>query len=216
MPLLKKWIQQDAIFGIWHVTEPFEWFRSHLTSCQSYNEELQNFRSATRRLEYVATRILLRELYGKEAVIGHRNSGKPFLLDTNIHITISHTQGYIALGICPSSDIGIDIEYRSDRILRIQDRFLSDYEKSWCLSSSRQDTVTKLLLCWTAKETLYKILDRSGINISHDITISPATLNKDNIFFAFDNGIQPHKRHRLFYDTNDEYTCSWTIAETIF
>ena len=56
MPLLKKWIQQDAVFGIWQVTEPFEWFRSRLISPYPDDEQRQSFKSETRKLEYISTR----------------------------------------------------------------------------------------------------------------------------------------------------------------
>lgn len=211
MPLLKKWIQQDAVFGIWQVTEPFEWFRSRLISPYPYDEELQSFKSETRKLEYVATRVLLHELYGKETSIGHHDSGKPFLPDTNTHLTISHTQGYIAIGICPSAEIGIDIEYRSDRVRRIQDRFLSKEETDWCSSPITEDAIEKLLLCWTAKETVYKVMNKEGVDFSRDITVHPFTPYKDEWFTVSEGGTLTPKEHLLYYEINERFACTWTV-----
>lgn len=214
MPLLKKWTQQDAIFGIWQITEPFEWFRSHLNSDIPYDAELQQFKSPKRKLEYVATRILLRELCGKEIAIGHHDSGKPYVADGGTFITISHTQNYIAAGICPSSDIGIDIEYRSDRITKIQNRFLSNKEKDWCLAASSLSTaITRMLICWTAKESLYKILNKKGIDFSNDIAVIPFAPTKGKSFMASESTSQAIKKHLLFYESNDKFVCTWTISD---
>lgn len=211
MPLLKKWIQQDAVFGIWQVTEPFEWFRSRLISPYPYDEELLSFKSETRKLEYVATRVLLHELYGKETSIGHHDSGKPFLPDANTHITISHTQGYIAIGICPSAEIGIDIEYRSDRVRRIQNRFLSKEEIDWCSSPTTEESVEKLLLCWTAKETVYKVMNKEGVDFSRDITVHKFTPHQDEWFTASESGALTPKEHLLHYEINERFACTWTV-----
>lgn len=211
MPLLKKWIQQDAVFGIWHVTEPFEWFRSRLISPYPYDEELLSFKSETRKLEYVATRVLLHELYGKETSIGHHDSGKPFIPDTNTYITISHTQGYIAIGICPSAEIGIDIEYRSDRVRRIQNRFLSKEEIDWCSSHNPTETIEKLLLCWTAKETVYKVMNKEGVDFSNDITIHRFTPRQDEWFTVSESGALTQKEHLLYYEINERFACTWTV-----
>ena len=211
MPLLKKWIQQDAIFGIWHVTEPFEWFRSRLTSPYPYNEELQKFKSDSRKLEYVATRVLLCELYGCETSIGHHDSGKPFLPEANTFITISHTQGYIAIGICPSAEIGIDIEYRSDRVQRIKNRFLSKEEIGWCSLPTPSNTIEKLLLCWTAKETVYKVMNKEGVDFGSDITVHPFTPHQDEWFTATEGGAFSSKTHLLYYEINEHFACTWTV-----
>ncbi len=81
----------------------------------------------------------------------HDDSGKPVL--AGFHISISHTVfktgGYAAIMLSRHHDVGIDIEYRSERIMKIAARFLRSDEKPV--------SVTDHLVCWCAKEAVYKL-----------------------------------------------------------
>ncbi len=44
------------------------------------------------------------------------------------HISISHTLGYVAVILSRDYEVGVDIEYVSDRVNRISSRFLRDDE----------------------------------------------------------------------------------------
>jgi 4'-phosphopantetheinyl transferase EntD len=79
--------------------------------------------------------------------IGHKESGKPILKDW--HISISHTKGYAAVLLSKNHEVGIDIEYVSDRVKRIADRFLRPDEQA--------ENTIDLLLHWCAKEAIYKL-----------------------------------------------------------
>jgi phosphopantetheinyl transferase (holo-ACP synthase) len=74
----------------------------------------------------------------------------------NPHISVSHTRGYAALLLSDDCRVGVDIEYRSDRVERIASRFIRPDE--------RAETTDEKLLLWSAKEAVYKLFseDRLG------------------------------------------------------
>ena len=116
MPLLKKWIENGALFAIWRVEETAEELRKMLVASLPYDEELSQLKSEARQLEYLAVRVLLRAVCGEEKHISHYSSGKPFLTDGSFHITISHTRGYVAVGLHATYEVGVDIEYISQLV----------------------------------------------------------------------------------------------------
>ena len=100
MPLWKEWTEEGARFAIWQVGETAGELRKRLTSSSlPYDEELACLKAESRRLEYLVVRVLLRTLCGEEKQIKHLPSGKPYLADGSFHITISHTRGYVAIGL---------------------------------------------------------------------------------------------------------------------
>lgn len=91
--------------------------------------------------------------------VGHQPSGKPFLnAQCSIpptQISISHTRGYVALLLSNDSNVGVDIEYRSNRVVRIAKRFIRPDEVA--------DTVDEMLLLWSAKEAVYKLFSEDKL-----------------------------------------------------
>jgi len=91
--------------------------------------------------------------------IDHESSGRPILKEQSSevkgHISVSHTRGYAALLLSTAGPVGIDIEYRSDRVERIASRFIRPDEPA-------QTTDEKLLL-WSAKEAVYKLFSEDNL-----------------------------------------------------
>lgn len=117
------------------------------------------FKNEGRQKEFLAVRALLAVMTGDDSlVIGHEPSGKPMLPGWNI--SISHTKGYAALMLSPSTTlqgkdsivgepVAVDIEQRSARVDGIASRFIRPDEEA-------PDTDRKLII-WSAKEALYKL-----------------------------------------------------------
>lgn len=112
--------------------------------------------------------------------IGHEPSGKPFLVDANQRVvgqsvSISHTKGYAVLLLSANGRLGIDIEWRSDRVERIAHRFLRPDEQA-------ASTDEKLLI-WSAKETLYKLFSEDNLlfNDMRTVSIDGQTLIIENL-----------------------------------
>lgn len=85
--------------------------------------------------------------------IEHTESGKPSIEGYNM--SISHTRGYVAVILSSKYQVGIDIEYQSDRVDRIASRFMRADEIA--------DTTTKRLINWCAKEAVYKLFSEENL-----------------------------------------------------
>lgn len=95
------------------------------------------------------------------------NNGKPYIKDKNYRsISISHTQNYLALQIHKKNKAGIDIEFPREKLLNVQEKFLSEEEMK--MFANHLDL---LHICWTAKEALFKIYGVSSVSLKHDIQI---------------------------------------------
>lgn len=104
-----------------------------------------------RQREKKAEMDLLQKLLGKSVHLLHNDAGKPEVEGYNISIshTLNRNGGFVAIILSKSCNVGIDIEYRSERIMKIANRFLRPDEKP--------QTVEDNLACWCAKEAVYKL-----------------------------------------------------------
>lgn len=221
MPLLKKWNTDEAFWGIWKVTETNEELMSMLTGKSCRKEVLLSYKSDARRTEYLAVRVLLKTVAGEEYDIMHEESGKPYIKDRKYNITISHTKGYVAVGVSSVSEPGIDIEYYSERVMKVTSKFMSDSESSFINKSSEQrfTHVYMALLVWSAKETMFKMLGESEVDFIDHLCISPFRIVADNV--AKSSGKigaceykSKFKRNIIIdYITDPEFVCTYSCIK---
>jgi phosphopantetheinyl transferase (holo-ACP synthase) len=179
--------ENSSIIGIIPIDKDSEMLLSQLEHKDRYFPFIEKM-TEKRKCEWLTVRILLKILSGEEKEITYQPNGKPYLLDHSYHISISHTNykgiessttscrpewrhlGYVAMILNKEKEVAIDIEMISPRILRIKDRFLSEKEVK---SISADDEIVHLLLHWSAKESVFKILDRENVDYQSQIQISP-------------------------------------------
>ena len=130
--------------------------------------------------------------------IRYDESGRPSI-NSDLNISISHSNHMAAIVFSGCSRIGIDIELKESKILNIQDKFLNESEK---LKKQFQSDVDYLTMIWTAKESIYKALGIKGVSFSEDITIKNLSNNKGEGYYA--RGKEKYK-FDLFYFTIDDY-----------
>ena len=123
-----------------------------------------------RKREWLAIRVLLKELLGEEKEILYNSVGKPYLSDNSFHISISHTKGYAALIINKEKEVAIDIEKISSKVENIRKKFMNNEEEK---AISQSNEVIHLLLHWSAKESIYKLLGINNLDFKTDIHIQP-------------------------------------------
>lgn len=199
MIVFRKQTSQSDI-AVWQLTESEAELQQLLGSCQVPSV----YKNPTRRLEFLAEKLLLKALCGKND-FEHLPSGKPFLRNSDIHISFSHTKGYVALIASRTHQVGIDIEYPSARVNRVKERFLSDNE----LMHFRHHWPS-LLLVWCAKEVLYKVLDTPLLDFAKQIEIHPFEAKTDGEFLA-KSVTDCTCLHKLDYICTDDYFLVWVV-----
>lgn len=207
MPLLKKWIENGALFAIWHVEETAEELRKMLVASLPYDEDLSQLKSEARRLEYLAVRVLLRTVCGEEKHISHYPSGKPFLTDGSFHITISHTRGYVAVGLHAVCEVGVDIEYISDRVQKVVNRFMYPDELR------HSSDTAYLLVQWSAKETMYKLLNEQEVDFLEHLRIAPFQLQAEGRCEGNELRTSSQTRFDIHYIASPDFVCTWCVQD---
>ena len=209
MPLFNKWKEDGATWGIWHVTETPQELQSFLTLLSFDPVELAQFKCTSRQLEYLAVRVLVRELTGEEYRISHHDSGKPYLLNSSMHITISHTKGYVAVGLHPTKEIGVDIEQVSDRVMKVTSRFIRPDEFKGLSKLSSDTQLYVCLLAWSAKETMFKVLNASEVDFLEHLHVSKFTLQTAGVFIGHEYRTPKKQTFAIHYQTHPDFVLTY-------
>lgn len=212
MPLFRQWnTEGGGVWGIWKVTESFTELRDQLSAVLPYDEELQAMKSASRCMEYVAVRVLLKTLLGKEYSILHYPSGKPFLENETLRISISHTKGYVAVGVHARQEVGIDIEQRTEKVCKVRSRFVREDEMQGEALVSEEERLSLLLLHWSAKETLYKLINSSEVDFLDHLRIRDFSLLSSGHFMAEEYRTVNRNQFSVSYWVHPDFVCTWSV-----
>ena len=151
MPLLEiQQIDESTTLGLWKMDESAQQLSEYYPLLHhAYQDACRLFTLEARRRERMSVRALLLEMNGRQpVVIFYNDAGRPLLDDGRI-ISISHTRGVVAVILSSLHQVGVDVEWRSDRVSRVVGRFLRPDEMTDCLE--------KQLLLWSAKEAVFKL-----------------------------------------------------------
>jgi len=168
MPLVyQQNINAETRIGVWHIAEPESFFSDQVSVQRAITHP-------HKRLQHLAGRLLLRELYPEFPVelIQVADTRKPFLMDEPFHFSISHCGDYAAAMVSTAYRVGVDVERKNDRIDRIMHKFLSVEEQFLLPRGAIKETAT---LLWSAKESIYKWDGEGAVDFIADIRVQQIT-----------------------------------------
>lgn len=196
-----------AVMAFWRMTEDWETLCDTVDNPELVEEAIRRFVSQERRMEWLAVRALLNVMRTGKHEIAYYPSGRPYLTDGSFEISISHTKGFVAilLGDVP---VGIDIEYYSHRVHRVKSRFVRPDEE---VLSYRGDDTFGLLLIWTAKEAVYKVMNREGVDFLEHLQVLPfeEPLAENGTIRVQEHLTSQHRVFEVFYSIDCELVTSW-------
>lgn len=164
MPFYKKIETDNAWGGIWKMTESLEELKAMLPPSSTYLKESEQMSANQKRLkEFLTARVLVLTLLPNSSQIIYLPSGKPRFANGKLYLSISHTKNYVAVLFSEKGEVGIDIETISERIIKLKSRIVSVNESA----ASALD----ILLHWSAKETVFKILDIEGLDFTKNLRV---------------------------------------------
>lgn len=212
MPLIRKIEREDSVVGIWHITETFEELCRMLPNGECVRTECGAFSSEKRKREYAAVRALLFVLAGRQLTVDYFPSGRPFLRDERMNISISHTAGYAAVILSETHDVGLDIEAVNNRILKLKNHIVSEEEQA--------DGLYELLLHWCGKEVAFKLLDREGIDFRKDMivkdllcsTSEASPVSCGSFLLCFHLKTDKRGCFRMTYETTPHFVLVYAVA----
>ena len=188
MPFLKDFIINNSTkILLWKII-PGELDEKQLSMD---DKSLLKTRKGKKSKEYfLAVRKLIKN-EDPEIIVKYDLNGKPYL---NIQkgISISHSNEIVAIGISNEIDFGIDVQFKTDKVFKIQSKFLSEMESKFL---GKKNDLESLIKVWSAKESIYKALGKEGVSFSNDLEIDiindkdffrAGYYRKDNIKTKFD------------------------------
>ena len=172
MPLDRIYTSEERIWGWWKIAEDEPSLKAHVPS-EELSPALTN---ELKRLEFLAGRALIQSLL-RQWGMQYRGMkkdpyGKPFLLGSDIHISLSHSYPFAAGILHRRLKVGIDLEQPKDKLLRIAPRVLSQTELK-----NAGENIVKHCIYWCAKETLIKIYGKKDLVFAKNLLISPFDLH---------------------------------------
>lgn len=211
MPLSEIIHSHGALIGLWEMKESEQELLGLLPDPDQYHAALNRFVSQKRRLEFLTIRVMLNQLMDHPVTICYAPSGKPYLSGSDYRISISHTAGYATLILHPHYEVAIDIEQRSPKVMRLQSKFMNQAELD---AMDVADPLSYTLICWSAKETLFKIIDQPGIDFKENLILSPFVINKPSGYFR--SFFVKNKNKCIFgmnYKSTYSYILTWIVND---
>ncbi|MBO4452041.1 MAG: 4'-phosphopantetheinyl transferase superfamily protein [Bacteroidaceae bacterium] len=209
--------QTDGIrVVVWHVTEEYEELLGMLPDADSVqNEAEQQFSSEFRRVEWTAVRVLLYTVLDRQVHISYNEQGAPMLPDyEGLHISISHTKGYVAIALSETAVVGIDVEQierlnnnqfddkeKMPRVEKVRNRFMRDDEYA--------ETLVGMLLHWSAKETVFKVLGREGVDFQDEMKVQPFDETQYEGDFQLED-MKEDDTYIIYYKVFDDFVLTYT------
>ncbi len=179
MPFSKKIKTEAGILGIWELTETADLLQKDYDFSQNEKEKFAKLRAEKRKCEFLAIRLLLKQLLSKKIEIEYKKTGKPFLKNHHLNISISHSRNLVAV-IISKQKVGIDVEITNRDIDRVAQRFLN-HEEYVNIQNSGEAQKTKIIY-WGAKESIFKCSDYEGVQFYKQILIQPFTIGTEGTF----------------------------------
>jgi phosphopantetheinyl transferase len=179
-------VREGLWLGVWEITEQ-ENELIQLSGKQLLPDNFVLMKSEIQRKQSLCGRLLVRQLsylaYKSFNGITKNENGKPFLKAKSGFISISHTKHFAAATLSTKGSTGIDLEAITPRILKVIPR-VSSPEELLKIKDSKDAT-----LYWCAKEALYKLYDKPGLDFSEQLQVQKTTNNK-YAGFIYDNNLK--------------------------
>ena len=186
---------------IWEINESLQNLESKIVLSENSLKLLNQKKSEIQKKQFLAIRNIFKILSIKDNEVKYDKAGKP-IFSQNKALSISHSGNYAAV-IMSDHSVGIDIETINDRILKIKSKYL-ETELNY---PSELNTETSLIY-WNIKESVFKAVDKSGIDFKKNILVPPLDIKKnvvkswyinDDKIYSFDTRFKISKKYTLAF-----------------
>jgi phosphopantetheinyl transferase len=213
MPIVyHKAIDDQASLAVWKIEETEEELLAGLQLKQHELEVIDSLSTGKRALHWLSTRLLLRTMLNTADYIDCRmdEHGKPYLVNSDTQISLSHSYDYAAVIISKTRKVGIDIELIKHKIKSIKHKFLSDVELA---QKQIGDNTNGLYVSWCAKEAIYKWNGRKGLEFKQHIHIKPFKLKEEGTLQALVELPEGTRALEVnYFKTKDGYMLGYVMA----
>ena len=207
---LRKKLDQGGEISVWEVTESEEELLKIISIPNDELEELYFTRSESRRREKLAVRALLNTVFEDKVYLGHHDNGSPFIQNNSTHISITHTNRFVAIITHPTEDVGIDIECLERDFSAVETKALSEEEREDLSDKHRN---LQLAIYWCAKEAIYKRMSQHGVDFAKQMEVdkfNPKDEGEIDATFIDKDGEE--EEFELEYEVFDNHVLVWLVG----
>ena len=167
---LLKELDNTAKVAVWKIEETEERLRELSSTPSDEMEEILFIKSESLRKQRLAVRALLNELFDDMVYLAHHDTGKPYIENDSINISITHTDKYVAVILDQNDEVGIDIESLDRDFSAVEKKALSEDEID-DLEDDREEKNEQLAIYWCAKEAIFKKMSQYHVDFAEQIEI---------------------------------------------
>ena len=208
---LKKTLDNEAVIGVWQITETEEELKALSSTPSDEMEEISFIRSESLRKQRLAVRALLCNLFDEKVYLSHHDNGKPYLENNPTNISITHTEKYVAVILHEEENVGIDIESLDRDFSAVEKKALSEDEIDDLEDEKRNE---QLAIYWCAKEAVFKLLSRYNVDFAEQIEIERfRPRGEGELEATFTSKKDDEEEFDLEYITFDRHVLVWVVGE---
>ena len=206
----RRKLRNGAEISVWEVTESEDDLLRLVSIPNDELEELYLTRSEARRKEKLAVRALLNTVFEEKVYLGHHDNGSPFIQNNSIHISITHTNRFVAIITHPTDDVGIDIESLIRDFSAVEKKALSEDEREDLSDKHRN---LQLAIYWCAKEAIYKRMSQHGVDFAKQMEVdkfNPKDEGEIDATFIDKDGEE--EEFELEYEVFENHVLVWLVG----
>jgi 4'-phosphopantetheinyl transferase len=169
MPLETLVEDNNSAWAIWKISEDEKTLAAEVAPYEQVPEGTTNER---KRLEFLAGRVVLKNLLRRWNLpykgLRKDEFGKPFFLETDLHLSLTHSFPYVAAIVNRIKEVGIDLEQPKQKLLGIAPRVLDQRE-----AEDAGTDLVKHCIYWCSKEALIKFHGKKDLTFAKHLQIEP-------------------------------------------
>jgi 4'-phosphopantetheinyl transferase len=204
--VLRKSHNSGAELIVWEVTETEEFFLERLSEHVWEDKEFVATKFPAKRLELLAARYAAKSMLTELGLvfngIAKDEHGKPFLIKSPMEMSLTHTSKYVSVAFHRDKKIGIDLEKPSTKMWRIKERLYSENEIELI-----GDNLTLMSVFWSAKEALYKIYGKRGMDFKTNMSLA----YEKNELIGFISMPDQDSKHQVYQRKFKDYILVWVV-----
>lgn len=201
MPLLQQHSTSTQTWALWKITEDVEELKALLNPPEDVPSALSH---PIKQCEFLASKVLTQRLVKQfnqpYQGIYKDEFGKPYLVNSPLHLSQSHSYPYVAVILDSVKNVGIDIEQRKETLYRVANRVFSETE----LKNVEND-LTKLCILWCAKETLIKLYGKKDLHLKEELAIEEFKLAESGFLHGSISKKYHEKSYSLQYLVQEDF-----------
>ncbi len=202
-------VDKDIKIYIWKVEETEKELAKGIVLTPNCEERLNGMKSELHRRGFLSIRHLLAEAGYVDHDLYYDDNGKPHLKDGKF-ISITHSHEFTGIIVSEEKEVGIDIEMKRDKILRIAHKYtpIEEYKTI----ANTEAIIRKLTIVWGAKESLYKIYSEKGLSFLHHINVKDFSMDtgETTADILYEGELS---NYQIYFAEFEGYTCVYAIKK---